>query len=406
MSNCIIAQSGGPTSVINSSVVGLLEANKTLGSFNKVFAGLNGIEGILNGNIIELSSISQEEINNFKYTPSSGLGSCRYKMKKLEESTEEYDKLLEILKANDIKAFFYVGGNDSMDTTAKLSAYVKKTGIDVKFIGIPKTIDNDLMYTDHTPGFGSAAKFIATSVLETYLDSSVYINNGIFILETMGRDTGWLASAAALAKLNGKQVADFIYLPETAFDIDKFLVDVKNKFEEQNQVYIVVSEGIRNAEGKFIAEAHAQAHDKFGQLGGVGNFLKNLIISSGITSRVKSLELGVLQRCAMHCASNIDIEEAYEVGYEALKQASLGKCGYMIGIKRESNSPYKSSYFLIEADKVANNVKYFPTEWINKEGNNIKPEALEYLTPLISSVPSVISSVAMPSFKVFNKQFN
>ena len=401
MSNCIIAQSGGPTSVINSSVVGLLEANKTLGSFNKVFAGLNGIEGILNGNIIELSSISQEEINNFKYTPSSGLGSCRYKMKKLEESTEEYDKLLEILKANDIKAFFYVGGNDSMDTTAKLSAYAKKTGIDVKFIGIPKTIDNDLMYTDHTPGFGSAAKFIATSVLETYLDSSVYINNGIFILETMGRDTGWLASAAALAKLNGKQVADFIYLPETAFDIDKFLVDVKNKFEEQNQVYIVVSEGIRNAEGKFIAEAHAQAHDKFGhaQLGGVGNFLKNLIISSGITSRVKSLELGVLQRCAMHCASNIDIEEA-------LKQASLGKCGYMIGIKRESNSPYKSSYFLIEADKVANNVKYFPTEWINKEGNNIKPEALEYLTPLISSVPSVISSVAMPSFKVFNKQFN
>ena len=399
MSNCIIAQSGGPTSVINSSVVGLLEANKTLGSFNKVFAGLNGIEGILNGNIIELSSISQEEINNFKYTPSSGLGSCRYKMKKLEESTEEYDKLLEILKANDIKAFFYVGGNDSMDTTAKLSAYAKKTGIDVKFIGIPKTIDNDLMYTDHTPGFGSAAKFIATSVLETYLDSSVYINNGIFILETMGRDTGWLASAAALAKLNGKQVADFIYLPETAFDIDKFLVDVKNKFEEQNQVYIVASEGIRNAEGKFIAEAHAQ-------VGGVGNFLKNLIISSGITSRVKSLELGVLQRCAMHCASNIDIEEAYEVGYEALKQASLGKCGYMIGIKRESNSPYKSSYFLIEADKVANNVKYFPTEWINKEGNNIKPEALEYLTPLISSVPSVISSVAMPSFKVFNKQFN
>ena len=323
-------------------------------------------------------------------------------MKKLEESTEEYDKLLEILKANDIKAFFYVGGNDSMDTTAKLSAYAKKTGIDIKFIGIPKTIDNDLMYTDHTPGFGSAAKFIATSVLETYLDSSVYINNGIFILETMGRDTGWLAAAASLA---GKQVADFIYLPETAFDIDKFLIDVKNKFEEQNQVYIVVSEGIRTAEGKFVAEAHAQAHDKFGhaQLGGVGNYLKNLIISSGITSRVKSLELGVLQRCAMHCASNIDIEEAYEVGYEALRQASLGKCGYMIGIKRESNTPYKSSYFLIEADKVANNVKYFPTEWINEEGNNLKAEVLEYLSPLVSSVPSVISSLPMPVFKVFNK---
>ena len=166
MANCIIAQSGGPTAVINSSVVGLVEANNTLGIFDKVYAGLNGIEGILNGNIIELSSFSQDDINRFRYTPSSGLGSCRYKMKKLEESTEEYDRLLEILKANDIKAFFYVGGNDSMDTTAKLSAYAKETGIDVKFIGIPKTIDNDLMYTDHTPGFGSAAKFSATSVLE------------------------------------------------------------------------------------------------------------------------------------------------------------------------------------------------------------------------------------------------
>ncbi len=221
----------------------------------------------------------------------------------------------------------------------------------------------------------------------------------------MGRDTGWLAASASLAKLNGKQVADFIYLPETAFDIDKFLFDVKNKFEEQNQVYIVVSEGIRSADGKFVAEANAQAHDKFGhaQLGGVGVYLKNLIIASGITNRVKSLELGVLQRCAMHCASNIDLEEAYEVGYEALKQASLGNCGYMIGIKRENNSPYKSSYFLIEANKVANNVKYFPTEWINESGNNVNEHALEYLSPLVSEIPSIISTSPMPSFKVFNK---
>ena len=404
MANCIIAQSGGPTAVINSSVVGLVEANNTLGVFDKVYAGLNGIEGILNGNIIELSSFSQDEINRFRYTPSSGLGSCRYKMKKLEESTEEYDRLLEILKANDIKAFFYVGGNDSMDTTAKLSAYAKATGIDVKFIGIPKTIDNDLMYTDHTPGFGSAAKFIATSVLETYLDSSVYINNGIFILETMGRDTGWLAASAALAKLNGKQVADFIYLPEAAFDVDKFLYDVKNKFEKQNQVYIVVSEGIRTAEGKFVAEAHAQAHDKFGhaQLGGVGNYLKNLIISSGITNRVKSLELGVLQRCAIHCASDIDLKEAFEVGYSALKFALEGNSGYMVAIKRESNSPYKTSHILVEANKIANNVKYFPKELINERGNNIKEEAYEYFAPLISGTPSLVIDNHLPKFKTFN----
>lgn len=405
MANCIIAQSGGPTSVINSSVVGLVDANKDLKIFDKVYAGLNGIEGILNGNIIELSSFSDSEINSFRYTPSSGLGSCRYKMKKLEESTEEYDKLLKILQANDIKAFFYVGGNDSMDTTAKLGKYAKDTGLDIKFIGIPKTIDNDLMYTDHTPGFGSAAKFIATTVLETYLDSSVYINNGIFIVETMGRDTGWLAASASLAKLNGKQVADFIYLPESAFDVDKFLHDVKKKFEEQNQVYIVVSEGIRTSDGTFVSETSSQAHDKFGhaQLGGVGMYLKNLIIQSGITKRVKSLELGVLQRCAMHCASSIDLDEAYKVGYEALKYANIGHSGYMVAIKRDSNTPYSSSYFLVEADKIANNVKYFPKEWINEEGNGVTEEAIEYLAPLVSALPSLLTHSPIPNFKVFNK---
>ena len=405
MSNCIIAQSGGPTAVINSSVVGLLHANSDLEIFDKVYAGLNGIEGILNGNIIELSSYTDEEIDNFRFTPSSGLGSCRYKMKKLEESTDEYDRLLNILEVNDIKAFFYVGGNDSMDTTAKLGKYAKENGIDIKFIGIPKTIDNDLMYTDHTPGFGSAAKFISTTVLETYLDSSVYINNGIFILETMGRDTGWLAASAALAKLDGKQVADFIYLPESAFNIDKFLLDVKNKFEEQNQVYIVVSEGIRTAEGKFISEVESQVHDKFGhaQLGGVGAYLKNLIISSGITNRVKALELGVLQRCAMHCASSLDLEEAFDVGYEALKYANDGFSGYMVAIKRESNKNYSSSYFLVEADQVANNVKYFPKQWINAEGNHLEDIALDYLSPLVSKTPKVIAIQALPEFKVFNK---
>lgn len=405
MANCIIAQSGGPTSVINSSVVGLLHANKDLGAFDKVYAGLNGIEGILNGNIIELSSFSDDEINTFRYTPSSGLGSCRYKMKSLEESTEEYDKLLDILKTNDIKAFFYVGGNDSMDTIAKLGKYAKKTELDIKFIGIPKTIDNDLMYTDHTPGFGSAAKFIATTALETYLDSSVYINNGIFILETMGRDTGWLAASSCTARINGECVADFIYLPEVAFDIEKFLLDVRRKFEEKNKVFIVVSEGIRNAEGTFITEVEKQAHDKFGhaQLGGVGSYLKNLIIHSGITSRVKSLELGVLQRCAIHCASSIDLEEAFQAGYSALKFALEGNSGYMVAIQRESSNPYTTSHFLVEADKIANNVKYFPKNLINDEGNHIKEEALEYFLPLISGTPSLVIDNHLPKFKTISK---
>lgn len=405
MSNCIIAQSGGPTSVINSSVVGLVKGNEELKLYDKVYGGLNGIEGILNKNIIDLSSLSNEELNIFANTPSSGLGSCRYKLKPLEESSEEYDNLLNILKELNIDAFFYVGGNDSMDTIAKLSNYSEKHGLDIKFIGIPKTIDNDLMYTDHTPGFGSAAKFISTVVLETYLDSSVYRNNGIFIIETMGRDTGWLAAAACAAKINGKQVADFIYLPEIAFNKEQFLIDVRKKFKEQNQVYIVASEGLKNSDGTFVTEFECISEDTFGhaQLGGVSGYLRELILSAGISTRVKALDLGVLQRCAMHCASKIDLEEAYLAGYEALKYAKDNKNGFMVAIKREENSSYKTSFFPIEASKVANNVKYFPTEWINEEGNNLKEEALNYFSPLFEGTPSLCFEENLPKYKVFNK---
>ena len=396
MPNCIIAQSGGPTSVINSSVVGLIKANEEFKVYDKIYGGLNGIEGILNKNIIDLSSTTNQELEEFKYTPSSGLGSCRYKMKNIEDSTEEYDKILEILQDLDIKTFFYIGGNDSMDNTAKLGKYAKENNLDINFVGIPKTIDNDLMYTDHTPGFASAAKYIAISVLETYLDSSVYTNNGIFILETMGRDTGWLAASACTAKYLGKPVVDFIYLPEVAFDKDQFLKDVEKRFKENNHVYIVVSEGIRDASGKFVSEFECVSQDKFGhtQLGGVCNYIRSLILDAKITTRVKALELGVLQRCAMHCSSQIDIDEAFMTGYEALKYAMEGNNGQMVAIKRESNKPYKSSFFLVEADKIANNVKYFPTEWINKEGNNVTPEAYEYFKPMLGE---------LPDFKVFTK---
>ena len=404
MSNCIIAQSGGPTSVINSSVVGLIHANKELKAFDKVYGGLNGIEGILNKNIIDLSSKSDEEINTFRFTPSSGLGSCRYKLKDADTCADEYNKLMSILVEYDIKAFFYVGGNDSMDTTAKLAKYAKENNIDIKFIGIPKTIDNDLKYIDHTPGFGSAAKFIGTTALETYLDASVYINNGIFILETMGRDTGWLAASACTAKLNNKPVADFIYLPEVAFDKDKFLRDVKERFEENNKVYIIVSEGLRDKDGKFVSEFECVSQDKFGhtQLGGVSDYLRNLILADGITTRVKALELGILQRCAMHCASDTDLTEAYTAGEMALRYAYEGETGKMVTIKRESNSPYKVSYSLVEADKIANNVRYFPTEWINEEGNFVTEEAFEYFEPLINGTPVLNCEGNLPKYKVFN----
>ena len=406
MANCIIAQSGGPTSVINSSVVGLVQANYDLNVFDTVYGGLHGIEGILNKKLINLNEVSQNKLDIFKYTPSSGLGSCRYKLKSHMESLEEYEKLVAIFKELDIKAFFYVGGNDSMDTISKLSAYGNDYNLDIRFIGIPKTIDNDLMYTDHTPGFGSAAKLISTTVLETNYDASVYMNNGIFILETMGRDTGWLASAGALAQDNNSPVADFIYLPERPFIVGKFLEDVHKKFKENNKVYIVASEGLTNEEGDFLSQLNGLGiHDNFGhaQLGGVGNYLKSTIIDAGITTRVKTLELGVLQRCSMHIASDIDIEEAHQVGYDALRYSLEDYSGVMIAIKRESNAPYKSTTFAVETTKVANKVKYFPNEWINNDGNHVTKEAIEYLRPLIYGSPSLHFENNLPKYKVFNK---
>lgn len=404
--NCIIAQSGGPTSVINASVVGLVEGNFEKNIFKNVYGGLNGIEGILKGNIINLSKMSKVELATFKHTPSSGLGSCRYKLKDYKIDETDYIKLIDILNSLNIKAFFYIGGNDSMDTTNKLSAFAKEKNIDIQFIGIPKTIDNDLVFTDHTPGFGSAAKFIATSTLEAYLDSTVYTNNGIFILETMGRDTGWLAASTALATIEGKQVADFIYLPEVPFSEEQFILDVKSRFKEKNHVFIVASEGIKNKHGDFLGSINDNTtHDSFGhaQLGGVANYLKNLIIQSKVTNRVKTLELGVLQRCALHCSSKTDFEEASMVGKAALNYVSSGYSGYMVGIKRDTNTPYKSSTFLVEANKVANKVKYFPKEWINPKGNNITKDALLYLKPLISQLNQLNFYDYLPKYKVFNR---
>lgn len=388
--NCIIAQSGGPTSVINSSVYGVIKENFNLNIYENVYGGVNGIEGILSKKIINLSSIEPSRLEVFKNSPSSGLGSCRYKLKDFSENEEEYHKLISILREYKISTFFYVGGNDSMDTIAKLSAFAISKDINIKFIGIPKTIDNDLKYTDHTPGFGSAAKFISTSVLETYLDSRVYSNNGIFILESMGRDTGWLAAASALAKIKDTNCVDLVYLPESSFSIDKFIEDVKKIYSEKNSVYIVASEGIRNKDGSFLAATKTESHDNFGhsQLGGVGTTLKAAIINANITNRVKVLELGVLQRCAMHCSSETDLHEAELVGRYALKNSLNCKNGLMVSIKRTSNAPYESEAFFVEANKVANNIKYFPSEWINEAGNGVTIEAINYLKPLIEDLES------------------
>jgi 6-phosphofructokinase 1 len=404
MKNCLIAQSGGPTAVINSSAIGVVLENKNLRYFDNVYGGLNGIEGILQNKLINFSEMTDAELHNFRYTPSSGLGSCRYKMKNFTENEADYKRFFQILDEYEVDTFFYIGGNDSMDTVNKLSNYASTHSINKRILGIPKTIDNDLMFTDHTPGYGSAAKFISTTVLETYLDSSVYINNGVFIVETMGRDTGWLAASAGLAKINGKAVADFIYLPEKAFSIVNFLRDVRKKMEEQNKVYIVASEGLKNEEGKFLAQLNADnSFDNFGhaQLGGVCSYLKSLIVNAGITSRVKTLELGVMQRCAMHVASQVDIDEAYMAGKAALEYAIANKSGFMIGIKRLQNSPYKTEYFTIPAKDVCNQIKYFPLEWISNEGNHINELGVEYISPLIADAPTLNHENGLPKYISF-----
>ncbi|MBC8060380.1 MAG: 6-phosphofructokinase [Clostridiaceae bacterium] len=401
MKNCLVAQSGGPTAVINASAIGVLEEALESKCYDNVYAGINGIEGILNENIVNLSQMPYKKLKTLKYTPSSGLGSCRYKMKDYRFSSLEYEKLFNIFKEKQIEAFFYIGGNDSMDTVRTLSEYTKLNNINVQIIGIPKSIDNDLMETDHTPGFGSAAKFIATTILETYLDSSVYPSKGVFILEVMGRDTGWLTSCAALAKIGNDSVVDFIYLPETAFIKAKFLEDVRNKYKEQNQVFIVVSEGIKDENGLLLGDDIVNStHDNFGhnQLGGVCRNLKDLILESKITSRVKTLELGVTQRSAMHCISLVDLEEAYKLGQEAVKYSCQGVTGYMLAIRRLKGDLYETETILVDPSKVANHIKYFPKSWITEGNNWVTAEAISYITPLIQGSPVLPMKNGLPEY--------
>lgn len=406
MKNCLVAQSGGPTAVINASVVGILQGNIDKKYYDKVFGGFNGIEGILKDRLIDLTNLSSEELQVFKHTPSSGLGSCRYKIKDYLDNDEEYIRFFEILDQHNIQTFFYIGGNDSMDTVNKFSKYAKEHGINKQIIGIPKTVDNDLMVTDHTPGFGSAAKYIAQRTLETYLDSSVYVYNGVAILETMGRDTGWLAASSSLARINGKPVADLIYLPEVDFCKEQFIEDVRKIYEEKNKVFIVASEGLKDSSGKYLSEMEtSNEHDEFGhaKLGGLGGYLKTVIDDAGITSRVKVLELGVAQRAAMCSASARDIDSAFTAGYEALKFSTMGDTGFMAAIKRVSNNPYKIEIFKADPEDIANHIKYFPIEWINKEGNHVEEDAFNYILPLIMGQPELVMENGLPKYIEFEK---
>lgn len=380
--NCIIAQSGGPTAVINASLCGVVQKAITSKEITGVYGALHGILGIINDSLIDLSQENPYEIELLKTTPSSALGSCRYKLKPPGEG-EDYNKILETFKKHNIRYFFYIGGNDSMDTADKLNRFLNDSGHEIRVMGIPKTIDNDLVGTDHCPGFGSAAKYIATTVSEIHRDANIYPTTQITIVEIMGRNAGWLTASSALAGLIGSG-PDLIYLPEATFSPEKFREDAARIHKQKGNVLICASEGIKNSVGRYVAEMETvQCHDAFGhaQLGGAGNALKSMVMD--IDKRVKVIELSIMQRSASHAASATDISEAFKVGEHALTYALQGKSGYMVSIVRESQNPYLCSFGLTPLSSIANKENRIPSGWINKEGNGVTQEAIDYILPLI-----------------------
>lgn len=397
--NMIIGQSGGPTAVINSSLAGAIEFGLQSKDIGNIYGMVNGIEGLMNEHIISLSAMFRSmphELNRLKHSPAMFLGSCRYK---LSNSREEFEKIFEVLEFYEIGYFIYIGGNDSMDTVKKMSDYAQNNGIDIKIVGIPKTIDNDLNGIDHSPGFGSAAKYISTCVREVAYDTSIYSIKSVHIIEAMGRNAGWLAASSVLARQEDMPAPHLVYLPEAPFSVEQFLNDVKKKLDEYNSVIVVVSEGIKDKNGNYISARQATGADQFGhaQLSGTGAYLK-AVIEDEIGCKVRALEPSVLQRSAGHIASLNDVNEAFNLGTVAARAATEGKTGVFSTLKRTSNKPYCVEYSVEDVSVVANKEKTVPREWINKEGNDVTQEMLEYLRPLVRGVAQTPYRNGLPDY--------
>ena len=404
--NVIVGQSGGPTAVINASLYGVVnEALNRKDSFGAVFGMINGIEGFAEGRVMDMEELKRSgELELVKTTPGSYLGSCRYKLPK-DLNDEVYPKLFERFKEYDIGYFFYIGGNDSMDTVSKLSRYAEMVGSDICFLGIPKTIDNDLVNTDHTPGFGSAAKYVASTVREISFDASLYDNKkSVTIVEIMGRHAGWLAGSAALATYCGSG-PDLVYLPEVDFDMERFFADVHRVYEQKNSVLIAVSEGIHYADGSFVSEAKASATDGFGhaQLGGLAARLAQAL-KEREHAKVRGIELSLLQRAGAHLASQTDIDEAFAAGKTAVEAAIAGETGKMVALMREMvDGKYTCRMELIPLADVANYEKKVPVEWIVPEGNNVTQDFIDYALPLIQGVPEIPVENGLPRYARLKK---
>ncbi len=400
--NIAVAQSGGPTVAINASLMGVFEEALRSSQIDKIYGSLNGIEGIIKDNLVVLNDVvkSAEDIELVKTTPATLLGSCRYKMPSPEKDSTVYEKIIETFKKYDIGAFFYIGGNDSMDTTDKLSKYTFENGVDVKVIGIPKTIDNDLCFTDHTPGFGSAAKYLPPTMQEIVRDSAVYDLKSVLIVEVMGRHAGWLTASTCVLHANGETAPHLIYLPEGEFTADKFINDVKAKLNEHNSVIVAVSEGITLDDADF----RSGKVDNFGHayLSGIGKGLENLV-TERIGCKVRSVELNVMQRCSSHLASKTDIDEAALIGAAGVKAALAGESGKMMTFIRTSDEPYTVEIGMTDAKLVANAEKVFPSEWICDNNTNISSEAHKYFLPLINGEVNIKTKNGLPVHFVISK---
>ncbi|MDD3169660.1 MAG: 6-phosphofructokinase [Eubacteriales bacterium] len=403
---CLIGQSGGPTSVINASALGCIEAALKSESVTRVYGAAHGIRGVLDDCLYDMNQEDPKELALMKSTPSSVLGTCRYKLKDFNVDDSDYKRILEIFKKYNIRYFFYNGGNDSMDTCNKISQFMAKNDYEIRVMGIPKTIDNDLALTDHCPGYGSAAKYIATSCMEIYRDAKVYGTGSITVLEIMGRNAGWLTAASAIATYKGMG-PDLIYLPEIPFQLDTFIADITKVYEEKGDVLVAVSEGIVDENGRYISEIlseNQKAKDAFGhvQMGGLASTLANYA-NSKINAKVRGIEFGIIQRCAAHISSETDANEAYMAGEAAFQAAEAGETDKMVAFERGAGPEYVCKTVLVDLSDVANFEKKVPREWVNEAGNGLLQPFIDYAMPLIQGENKVPMEDGVPKFANLKK---
>lgn len=402
---CIFGQSGGPTSVINASAYGVFQEALASDCITRVFGAAHGIKGVLDDKLYDIALEDAQELARLPFTPSSALGSCRYKLSDPAKDDTDYKRILSIFQKYDVRYFFYNGGNDSMDTCNKISKYMASVGYECRVIGVPKTIDNDLYGIDHCPGYGSAAKYIATSCMEVYHDAHVYDKGTVTIIEAMGRNAGWLTAAAHIATHMGTG-PDLIYLPEVPFDVERCIANIDAVCRENGGCMVVISEGIHDKNGVFIAEYNDNSEaDAFGhkQMGGAAAYLAGLV-KERLGHKTRSIEFSLLQRCAAHCASKTDVEEAVMIGREAVRAAVAGHTDKMVGIIRTDDSAeYRPVVQLLDLTSVANTERKFPLSWITKDGTGISDDFLAYVLPLIQGESEMPWENGVPRFAQLKK---